>query len=394
MAEKNSIVLNMIVKNESKIIERCLKSVYHLIDSWCIVDTGSTDGTQEIIKNFLKDKPGKLIEKPWVNFGHNRNEALKFASNMGDWILLTDADMVLVDNGFNKNELDLSIDGYDVVQDNHGVRYDNFRILNAKRNWKCVGVTHEYYTPSDGLKSRKRLHSIIFNDISDGGSKGDKFERDIKLLKQGLLDEPENHRYMFYLAQSYRDINDYENAIEWYKKCHETSTWDEENWFALYMVGHCMCRASGLYKIEEIESVFLRAWMLRPWRAEPIFQLGSIYKNNKRWEQAYQLFKACATMDYPHRDLLFISASIYEGASIDEFAVAGFWTGHYEEAIRASEKLLEMPYGQTHKDRILKNIWFSEKQLGKFNTNKLLEFLQGKNEEVSKTLKNKHLITN
>ena len=47
------ICLNMIVKNESKIIERCIKSVYHLIDTWCIVDTGSTDGTQEIIKNLL-----------------------------------------------------------------------------------------------------------------------------------------------------------------------------------------------------------------------------------------------------------------------------------------------------------------------------------------------------
>ena len=86
----------MIVKNESKIIERCLKSVYHLIDTWCIVDTGSTDGTQDIIKEFLKDKPGELIERPWVNFGHNRNEALSLARRWGEWILLTDADMILV----------------------------------------------------------------------------------------------------------------------------------------------------------------------------------------------------------------------------------------------------------------------------------------------------------
>lgn len=394
MAEKNSIVLNMIVKNESKIIERCLKSVYHLIDSWCIVDTGSTDGTQEIIKNFLKDKPGKLIERPWVNFGHNRNEALGLASSMGDWILLTDADMVLIDNGFKKEELDLNIDGYDVIQDNHGVRYDNFRLLNAKRNWKCIGVTHEYYSPADGLKTRARLHTLFFNDISDGGSKGDKFERDIRLLEQGLIDEPGNCRYMFYLAQSYRDIGNWEKAIEWYQKSHESDTWDEESWFALYMVGWCMCRWQGKFTVDEIQSVLLKAWMLRPWRCEPIFQLGGLYKDLKKWEQAYQMFKACATMDYPQQDLLFVSSALYEGASIDEFAVCCYWTGRYQEALKANEKLLESQYGQTHKVRITKNIWYAEKQLGTFSTEKLLQFINEKKAEVQETLHNKQLSLN
>ena len=45
----------MIVKNESKVIERCLGSVKDFINYWVIVDTGSTDGTQQIIKNFMKD---------------------------------------------------------------------------------------------------------------------------------------------------------------------------------------------------------------------------------------------------------------------------------------------------------------------------------------------------
>ena len=139
MAE-NRICLNMIVKNESRIIERCISSVYHLIDTWCIVDTGSTDGTQEIIKELLKDKPGELIEKPWVNFGHNRNEALELAERWGEWTLLTDADMVLVDEGFDKSTLDLSICGYDIIQENHGTRYNNFRILNSSKEWKILGM--------------------------------------------------------------------------------------------------------------------------------------------------------------------------------------------------------------------------------------------------------------
>ena len=47
------IRLNMIVKNEAHVILRCLASVKPWIDSWCIVDTGSSDGTQEIIQNYL-----------------------------------------------------------------------------------------------------------------------------------------------------------------------------------------------------------------------------------------------------------------------------------------------------------------------------------------------------
>src|SRR3990172_13007879 len=92
LSAKPTLCLNMIVKNETKVIERCLKSVRPLIDYWVIVDTGSSDGTQQLIKAYLHDIPGELHERPWVNFEHNRNEALELAKNKGDYILTIDAD--------------------------------------------------------------------------------------------------------------------------------------------------------------------------------------------------------------------------------------------------------------------------------------------------------------
>jgi len=365
----------MIVKNESRIIERCLQSVYHLIDSWCIVDTGSTDGTQDIIKNFLKDKPGELIERPWVNFGHNRNEALQLATKWGDWILLTDADMVLKDEGFDKSVLDEAIDGYDIIQDNHGTRYYNFRILNAKRDWRCIGVTHEYYSPADGLKNRARIDSLWFNDVSDGGSKSDKFERDIKLLEQGLLDEPENHRYMFYLAQSYRDIREWDKAIHWYTRNANEDPWDEESWFADYMVGWCMTHKGS--DIKDVAKHMLSCWMRRPWRAEPIFHLAMLYKEKQMWMQAYQLLKACATMPYPHQDILFVTACIYDWQSVDEFAVAAYWTGNHNECVAASRKLLEDPKTPPSQlSRMRKNMWYAEKAIGAYSESNFNTYLE------------------
>ena len=73
------ITLVMIVRNESKVIERCLESVRPLLSGWVIVDTGSTDDTIEKIQRSLSDIPGELHHREWVDFGHNRNEALELA---------------------------------------------------------------------------------------------------------------------------------------------------------------------------------------------------------------------------------------------------------------------------------------------------------------------------
>ena len=77
--DDTTICLNMIVKNESNIIIRLFDSILPIIDSYCICDTGSTDNTIEIIKNYF-DKHnihGKIIEIPFKNFGYNRNVYLK-----------------------------------------------------------------------------------------------------------------------------------------------------------------------------------------------------------------------------------------------------------------------------------------------------------------------------
>lgn len=57
----------MIVKNETHIIRECLESVAPYIDYWVISDTGSTDGTQELITKFFEEKgiPGELHQDEW-----------------------------------------------------------------------------------------------------------------------------------------------------------------------------------------------------------------------------------------------------------------------------------------------------------------------------------------
>jgi glycosyltransferase involved in cell wall biosynthesis len=107
--EKNvpTLCLNMIVKNESKIILRLLESVLPIIDCYCICDTGSSDDTIEKVEYYFKSKniPGKIISESFKDFAYNRNFALHACQGMSDYVILLDADMVLKINNFNKEEL-------------------------------------------------------------------------------------------------------------------------------------------------------------------------------------------------------------------------------------------------------------------------------------------------
>ena len=93
-----SICLNMIVKNEAHVVCECLDSVAPYISSWVIVDTGSDDGTQDLIRTHMARLgiPGDLHQRPWHNFGHNRTEAINLAQGHADYIWVMDADDLMV----------------------------------------------------------------------------------------------------------------------------------------------------------------------------------------------------------------------------------------------------------------------------------------------------------
>ena len=186
----NKIILISIIKNEEKIIKRCLTSILPLIDGICITDTGSTDKTVEIVDEYFKqiNIPAKLYHDEWENFGHNRSNSflngLDFCKELGwdlnkTYGLLLDADMNLVIENFNKDEL--TMNGYNIIQENSSLEYYNTRFLKMSFNWKCIGVTHEYWNGENlGTITKDKIY---INDVGDGGCKSDKTPRDIRLLE-------------------------------------------------------------------------------------------------------------------------------------------------------------------------------------------------------------------
>src|SRR5580693_975887 len=131
---KKTVCLNMIVKDEAQVIEKCLSSVKPLIDYWVIVDTGSSDNTKMVIQKTMDGIPGELHARPWVNFAHNRNEALELAKDKGDYVLLIDADEVLQypeDFAFPGLEKDLY---FILVRQQRDHRAPGIGAADAKRN--------------------------------------------------------------------------------------------------------------------------------------------------------------------------------------------------------------------------------------------------------------------
>ncbi len=320
-----TLCLNMIVKNESRIITRLMESVLPIIDTYIICDTGSTDGTPDIIKTFFDSKgiPGQVIHEPFKNFGYNRTFALQAARGKATYALLLDADMIFkIEPGFNKQLL--SADSYLIIQKGGNLSYHNTRLIRLDIDAKCVGPTHEYYDLPAGSRIEK-LDTIWINDIGDGGAKADKFDRDIRLLKGGIEEEPENGRYYFYLANSYFNTGRHAESIPYYKRRIELGGWSEEVFYAHLNLGHA-------YKSTGQDEMAICTWMngynTHPSRAETIYEIAKYYREKGKTKIGMAFALLGKQIPYPKNDTLFIHNDVYETGLDYELSILGYYNAY------------------------------------------------------------------
>src|SRR5262245_3648598 len=354
----------MIVKNEAAVIRRCLDSVKPFIQHWVIVDTGSTDGTQAIIREHFAGVPGELFERPWKNFGHNRSEALVFTRGKSDYILVIDADEEIVASpGF---VMPSGADAYMVRYGFAGspVTWHRATFVKASLPWRYEGVLHEYLECGREL-DRQKLEGLRIVSHTDGARNQDpveKYTRDAAILEQGLKDEPNNLRYLFYLAQSYRDAQKLDKAIENYERRASLGGWVEEVYYSLFQVAVLKQRAKG--DPNSIVTAYLKAYQHRPTRAEPLVELAAYHRGTKEWALAELFARAALTLPLPP-DVLFVDTAAYAWRALDELAIATYYLAKYEESAALNRRLLsEGKLPPEHRTRIEQNLEFSTKRLG------------------------------
>lgn len=339
-----TICLNMIVKNEVATIRRCLDSVRRLIDSWVIVDTGSNDGTQQVIADALADLPGTLFERPWRDFGSNRSEALKLARGRADYLLVIDADEVMTaDVGFALPPLDR--DAYELLHriKPEGATFQLLSLFATHLPWRYDGPMHEVLV-GDQPFTLGRLTGVCVVGMFDGARNQvdarTKYLGDAAVLEAALARHPDHPRHTYYLAQSYRDAGDLEKAIELYERRAELGGWSEEVWSAMYEAGSLRMRAQ--HSVAAVSAALLRAYQARPTRAEPLVLLAMMHRTRQEYALAHLYASKAAALPRPD-DRLFLNEAVYAWQAQDEQAVAASWLGQHGEALRICDRLLANP---------------------------------------------------
>jgi tetratricopeptide (TPR) repeat protein len=342
------ICLNMIVKNEAKVLPRLFRSLKDYIDYYVIVDTGSTDDTIALIKREMSGYgiEGEVYERPWVNFGKNRQQALELAvaANRGDWLLFIDADEELgVSDPKFYEKLEPGVT-YEIEKHQGEVRYAVPHLVNVRSGrYRWEGPVHNYLVTEQELRRELRKDVWIIYHHAQGAkshavTQEEKFLRDAKLLEDELARNPDDARSQFYLGQSYRDAGKLELALAAYKKrAGMTQGWDEERFMAQLEAGRVSVR------LEKPESVvlgeLLAAYNLRPRRAEPLYELARYYRIRRGYPMAALFAKAGVQTPRPD-DRLFVIDGVYTWRLLDELAVATYWIGDYATSKSACETIL------------------------------------------------------
>lgn len=359
---KPTIALAMIVRNEGHCLARCLRSVKPHITHWCIVDTGSTDDTKEVIQRELGDLPGKLESRPWgrvsdswlkrllgkrdVDFSHNRNESLSLARQFGtDYLLTLDADeeMFADPGAFDSLTADSYQVRFELVREGLAGSWPRNFLLKTSTPWEYQDAIHEHLNrpPGTTIELLGGVHVNSYHD-SARNKAGDrvKYDRDIAVIRRELKKNPEHQRFWFYLGQASAGALRIDDAINAYTKRASFDDVDnEDNWYSRFQAAALREYRGDHW--QDVASAYLDAYNARPTRAEPLWALAVLY-NDRKLHAAAELFarKSCTIARPFERHL--VNDSIYQWRAPWELANSLAAQGKTGEARKILERMLAL----------------------------------------------------
>jgi len=366
----------MIVKNESKVIERCFNSFKDIVDAIVISDTGSTDDTIAIMEKWRVDnnKEGVIVSHEWKNFEHNRNmslvscllwiHSLPAEKGLDHQIIFIDADdYVVIDNPktFLKQFEKFDYDRYMINMRCGNSEYARlFAVKAPKKGEKVVckweGVLHEYMNREG---TTVNLSGGYIQASREGARSADpmKYLKDALVLETALKETPDNSRYVFYLAQSYRDYDGplfKKMSEKLYLKRFEMGGWDEERYISLVEAAKCrICRGKDDNKTA---ALLVKAFNFRPHRLEAPYFLVRHYRLNNNHIMGYAFGKSLVDLPWP-KDSLFVNMDIHSWQFYDEVAICASWAKDKELYRRLCKRILAIPnLSQANHERISRDL--------------------------------------
>ena len=351
------LVLTQIMKNEAHVITRMLDSIKSIVDIVCLVDTGSTDNTIEVVKNWgtQNNVETHVFERPFDNFENSRNYSIQVAREVTKdrgndfWGFWLDADETIeILPNFNKAGINKDLYMFNTYI--NVMKYTRNECYKLDKPFRFYGPVHEFIVCDDKNITSGLMEGINVRVQMDGGSwKGnipEKYKSHAFVLEKYIDQNRQDPRWIFYTAQSYHDSacvpdNREENeerlrrSLKYYKeRISRTDGYPEEIFYSQFRVGTIMRALEEPWHLTLNE--FLKAYSIDPLRAEPIKAIIDYYLSVGEWHNAY-IFSKFAKMNfhqknpYPTR-LLFVDESLYIWKLLEVHAAACFYTQRQDES--------------------------------------------------------------
>jgi len=214
----------MIVKNEQKVLEKCLESVKDA-DEIVIVDTGSKDKTVDIAKRYTDKVSVGEFEWCW-DYSKARNFAVSRCT--AQYLLSIDADEVLQAGGIAKlkeiiKQCTPTCWAFALKMCSGQMYFHNIRMWRNHRGLKYAGAGHEYIT---------RTPPDVYTDVTIDFGCSPNHEKEpgrmFVIMQNAVAKEPNIPRNVFYLAREYSYHGDYASAIRLYDRYISISSYGAE----------------------------------------------------------------------------------------------------------------------------------------------------------------------
>jgi glycosyltransferase involved in cell wall biosynthesis len=383
------LILNTIVKDEAHCILIMLESAAKISDAIVIADTGSTDGTQDIIKKFGEDNniPTYVFERPFDDFEKSRNFGMEKARDVVNelgwnpndcWTWWCDADeTIVVDPKFNKNQFnkDLFMINTYIGQ----MKYTRNTFARVSKPFRFYGPVHEFIV-CDEQNITSGLAENIHVDVKMTGNSwmgdiAEKYASHAYKLEAYINKNRQDPRWIFYTAQSWHDSasikdNREENeerlrrSLKYYReRVQRADGYAEEIYYAQYRIGAIMRMIEDPWHLTHME--LLKAYQIDPMRGESIKLIIDYYLQMSEWHMAYLYSKFAKTTfhgknPYPTR-LLFVDEATYVWRFAEAHAAACYYTGRMDEAKQTYQEIVNLTKAQPQ--------YFSQDDLNKIQMN-------------------------
>jgi predicted O-methyltransferase YrrM len=303
----NLVHLCIMVKNAGPLFEQVLRDNLPIIDRWTVLDTGSTDGTQDIVRRVLGEKKGQLVEEPFINFRDSRNRCLDLAKKNCKYLLMLDDTYAIrydLRSFLNTVRGDQFASSFSLLILSDDVEYYSNRVTLSERGLRYIYTIHEVIQDTDNKtnvvipKNAGYIHDYRADYMEKRTM--DRKQYDLQLLHDMVRDDPTNPRHYYYLAQTYNLLEDYENASFWFRKRAFTELKGHEQ----EAVDSCF-ELARMYNFkmnkpwEECKEIYEKAFEMDKTRPEPLYFIGIHYWLEGNKATAYRYFKDAFAIGYP-----------------------------------------------------------------------------------------------